>query len=145
MLQSINNFWREYIYNIIYSKICYGRYPSILAKDISSYYKYEINANYSDSKNDIKIRKHANTFTSKTLAVISFVISQTYDAVSTDHLVDMCWNSITDRKIALNVKIHMKVCSEVYKNVLSIYFVEDLTKDFGNAKHSLLFNNCSQN
>lgn len=71
--KNIYSLFEENIYNIIYSKICYGRYPSILAKGISSYYKYEINANYSDSKNDIKIRKHANTFTSKTLAVISFV------------------------------------------------------------------------
>jgi hypothetical protein len=54
----------------------------------------------------------------------------------TDHLIDVCKTSFV--KDAQQMQMHRTKCSNIIKNVLAPYFVENLKADLGNNKFSLL-------
>ncbi|KAL4715295.1 hypothetical protein ACJJTC_010865 [Scirpophaga incertulas] len=55
-----------------------------------------------------------------------------------DHLSDLVKSVFPDSKATDDLKIHRTKCTEIIKNVLAPHFVEELLKDIGQQKYSLI-------
>jgi hypothetical protein len=76
------------------------------------------------------------TKTKKTECRLALFIAQHTAINLTDHLIDVCKTSFV--KDAQQMQMHRTKCSNIIKNVLAPYFVENLKADLGNNKFSLL-------
>lgn len=62
-----------------------------------------------------------------------------HSAVSNiDHLTDLVKSAFSDSQATDDLKMHRTKCSEVIKNVLAPHFIEELIKDIGQQRFSLI-------
>ena len=77
--------------------------------------------------NSMKSKKHIKATPIKSVPITNLSI------VNTDHLVDVCKNSITDSKTTAQLKMHRSKCSEMIETVMSCNHY-----DTGDIEFSLL-------
>lgn len=117
--------------------------------------KCEIQAKYCQLVNHKKTNKHISAYPVGTKPITNFIVQKCnkvanveakfalfvccHTAIATsDHLVDMCKNVVNDSLVMPKVKMHRSKCSGIIKNVLGQHFEEELVRDIGNRKFSLL-------
>ncbi|KAL4716426.1 hypothetical protein ACJJTC_015854 [Scirpophaga incertulas] len=80
----------------------------------------------------------SNPNSRKAEGMLALYISEHSSVSCIDHLTDLVKSAFPDSKITSDLKMHRTKCTEVIKNVLAPHFVEELRKDIGQQKYSLI-------
>ncbi|XP_046868347.1 uncharacterized protein LOC124460805 [Drosophila willistoni] len=88
-------------------------------------------------KNKIEFKKMPTKTIEQEVALCLFVAKHT--AISpVDHLSNICSTKFDDSSSASRIKLHRTKCTHIIKNVLAVHFYDDLHRDIGDKKFSLL-------
>ncbi|KAL4721446.1 hypothetical protein ACJJTC_007163 [Scirpophaga incertulas] len=80
----------------------------------------------------------SNSNSRKAEAMLALYIAEHSSVSCIDHLSDLVKSVFPDSKATDDLKIHRTKCTEIIKNVLAPHFVEELLKDIGQQKYSLI-------
>lgn len=82
--------------------------------------------------------KISNLKSRKAERMLALYITEHSSVSCIDHKTDLVKLAFPDSKTTDDLKMHRTKCTEVIKNVLAPHFTEELIKDIGQQKYSLI-------